>query len=171
MNTTVRARRHRLRTQLYDGTTTSFTCNIQRYQDLLSRQPISAMLSSLLIECCHDHDCRMNVLVIMPDHLHCIIGAHTPNGNPIKAMRRFKQRSGYRMLRLDPPVKWRNGFYDSVLRDEASLRRHLIYCLENPVRAGLVRSWKDYPYQYSEVYPLEGWDDLLVPDRSSREMR
>ena len=57
-----------------------------------------------------------------------------------------KQRSGYQHVRLYGLRLWQVGWFDHILRDHESLERHAAYTLANPVRAGLVRGWEDWPY-------------------------
>jgi putative transposase len=43
---------------------------------------------------------------------------------------------------------WQPESYDHVVRDEAELQRIRRYVLENPVKAGLVENWQDWPWSY-----------------------
>jgi REP element-mobilizing transposase RayT len=47
---------------------------------------------------------------------------------------------------------WEEGFFDHVLRSDESYAQKWNYVLENPVRAGLVNSVEDWPYQGEIVY-------------------
>ena len=42
--------------------------------------------------------------------------------------------------------KWQDGVFDRLLRRDESAESKWIYMRENPVRAGLVRRWEDWPY-------------------------
>jgi hypothetical protein len=44
------------------------------------------------------------------------------------------------------PWKWQDGVFDRLLRRDESAESKWIYMRENPVRAGLVRRWEDWPY-------------------------
>jgi hypothetical protein len=46
---------------------------------------------------------------------------------------------------LDGPF-WQRGFYDHALRKEEDIRKAAEYIVHNPVPAGLVEHWLDYPY-------------------------
>lgn len=48
---------------------------------------------------------------------------------------------------------WQKGFFDHVLRCSESYSQKWQYMLENPVRAGLVSEWSQWPWQ-GEVYPV-----------------
>jgi putative transposase len=43
---------------------------------------------------------------------------------------------------------WRDESYDHFVRDGGELERILWYVLFNPQKAGLVKSWKDWPWTY-----------------------
>ncbi len=43
---------------------------------------------------------------------------------------------------------WQHESYDHVVRDSVELERILWYILDNPVKAGLVNNWRDWPYGY-----------------------
>jgi hypothetical protein len=49
---------------------------------------------------------------------------------------------------LDASWKWQPGCFDRLLRSGESLREKWLYVEENPVRAGLVKHWEDWPYRY-----------------------
>ena len=43
---------------------------------------------------------------------------------------------------------WQHESYDHIVRDEAELQRIRLYVLNNPVRAGLVDEWRQWPWSY-----------------------
>ena len=43
-------------------------------------------------------------------------------------------------------MKWQDGVFDQLLRRDESAESKWIYMQENPVCAGLVRRWEDWPY-------------------------
>jgi REP-associated tyrosine transposase len=47
---------------------------------------------------------------------------------------------------------WQEGFFDHLLRTNESYSQKRNYVRENPVRAGLVKSAEDWPYQGEIVY-------------------
>ena len=49
---------------------------------------------------------------------------------------------------------WQSESYDHVVRNDVELKRIIAYVLNNPVKAGLVENWQDWPYSYvNEAYP------------------
>jgi putative transposase len=47
---------------------------------------------------------------------------------------------------------WQHESYDHVVRDEAELLRIRRYVLENPVKAGLVAHWQEWPWSYCKAF-------------------
>jgi putative transposase len=84
--------------------------------------------------------------ILMPDHLH-VIAAPTEDrdakiGNFAAAIKRWMRQE------LDASWKWQRGSFDRLLRSDESLHDKWLYIEENPVRAGLVKRWEDWPYRY-----------------------
>jgi len=84
--------------------------------------------------------------ILMPDHLHVIaaptIDRNAKVGNFSAAIKRWMRQE------LNASWKWQPGSFDRLLRADESLHDKWLYVEENPVRAGLVKSWQDWPYRY-----------------------
>jgi putative transposase len=84
--------------------------------------------------------------ILMPDHLHVIAAPTTDRdakvGNFSAAIKRWMRQE------LNASWKWQPGSFDRLLRSDESLHDKWLYVEENPVRAGLVKSWQDWPYRY-----------------------
>ena len=78
---------------------------------------------------------------LMPDHLHWLFQLGEGQALP-GVMLRVKGRSG----RLCGATLWQRGYHDHAVRKEENIREIARYIVANPLRAGLVRSLKDYPY-------------------------
>lgn len=89
--------------------------------------------------------------VIMPNHVHWLIGL----GNRTLAdlLRNVKSHAGFHVKRRllaqgriqkDDAI-WQDGYHDHALRTEESLHDVARYVVMNPVRAGLVKSVREYP--------------------------
>jgi putative transposase len=48
---------------------------------------------------------------------------------------------------LSAPWQWQPGSFDRLLRSDESAEEKWQYIRENPVRAGLVEKWQDWPYR------------------------
>ena len=88
---------------------------------------------------------RVLAAMLMPDHLH-VIAAPIDNrdaklGNFSGALKRWMRRE------LNASWHWQPGCFVRLLRSDESLHDKWLYVQQNPVRAGLVKHWKQWPYQ------------------------
>ncbi len=112
------------------------------------------------------HPFEIDAVVILPDHLHCILTL--PEGDPdfstlwglIKAyfsrrvakaerVSRSRQKRGERGL-------WQRRFWEHLIRDEIDYRRHVDYIHWNPVKHGWVSRVKDWPHSSFHGYVAQG---------------
>jgi putative transposase len=84
--------------------------------------------------------------VVMPDHLHWMLqlGPRRRLSAVVGSIKSFSARTVNRLTAKQGAV-WQPGFHDRALRKEEDLRSVARYVVANPVRAGLVRSVRDYP--------------------------
>jgi REP element-mobilizing transposase RayT len=81
--------------------------------------------------------------VIMPDHLHALVSPLDRDAPIIQfsaGLKRFVRRS------VSADWRWQDGVFDRLLRREESTEAKWLYMRENPLRAGLVPCWEDWPY-------------------------
>jgi REP element-mobilizing transposase RayT len=92
--------------------------------------------------------------VLMPDHFHAFV-ALDGRELTLSAWMKSLKNSLSKTLRGNGVAAphWQKGFFDHVLRSEESYSQKWEYVRENPVRAGLVERWEDWPYG-GEVHPL-----------------
>ena len=154
----VREKSHRLPKENYIGKWVDFTLCLSPRISLLNREDIFPKLEELLIEASYHYDCDVVVYMFMPDHLHSILASRTSSADPLSAIKRFKQRSGYWLRQQS--VVWQKGFYDHILRRDADLDHHIRYILANPIRAGLSSTWKAYPFKGSTIHPIDTWEEI-----------
>lgn len=100
------------------------------------------------------YDVAVGRYVIMPDHVHLFV-----RGNPdfvlsswVGGLKRAMSvavlnESQAKRLALQRKSLWQQGFFDHVLRNDESYAQKWEYVRENPVRAGLVAEWHEWPYQ------------------------
>jgi REP element-mobilizing transposase RayT len=84
--------------------------------------------------------------VIMPDHLHWLLAltGTRPLSRVMQSVKRASSRAINAAAAGSGPL-WQDGFHDHALRREEDLRETARYVVFNPVRAGIVRSLRDYP--------------------------
>jgi hypothetical protein len=51
---------------------------------------------------------------------------------------------------------WQPESYDRVIRDDRQLENKLRYTLYNPVKAGLISDWKQWPHTYCKPEFIDG---------------
>jgi putative transposase len=108
----------------------------------------------LVFRACRDrHPFTLTAGVILPDHLHCILAL--PAGDAVYAARwRLLQVLLQRIVGGGADI-WRT-FEAQPLRDEAELQRHIDYIHADPVRHGLVRLPRKWPFSSLHAYVQHG---------------
>ena len=83
----------------------------------------------------------------MPDHVHCFVRLPV-SGHLSSWVGLLKQAITLHLhgAGLDDGTVWQRGFFDHVLRSSESYREKWEYVVNNPVRAGLVKSASDWPF-------------------------
>jgi REP element-mobilizing transposase RayT len=112
------------------------------------RKPLlanKAALKAFNIAASKLQDWRVVAAMLMPDHLHTIVSPRKDRdaklGNFSGALKRWIREE------LNASWKWQPGCFDRLLRSDELLHEKWIYVQENPVRAGFVKDWKDWPYR------------------------
>jgi REP element-mobilizing transposase RayT len=103
---------------------------------------------------------RLLCYCIMPNHVHLLImplvidplrhhgkTAKYPVSDTLRLLKGSTARYCNEALNRDGAF-WQHESYDHYVRDENELARTILYVLNNPVKAGLVEDWKDWPYTY-----------------------
>ena len=93
--------------------------------------------------------------MLMPDHVHAFVAIDDQKVSLSVWMKSLKNAlsKAMRSQRIPSP-HWQKTFFDHVLRGADSYTEKWHYVRENPVRAGLVRQWQDWPFQ-GEIFPLQ----------------
>ena len=95
--------------------------------------------------------------VIMPEHVHLVIVPSSGAGLS-KMIQHVKGRFSWLYSRKNGAhgKLWQSRYYETVVRDEASLLRRIQYVEGDPVRAGIVSRPEEYPFSSA----AGGRDDL-----------
>ena len=83
---------------------------------------------------------NLNVLLLMPDHLHALIGIDGRDSLS-QLIRDYK-----RITAKLAGVQWQRNFFDHRIRQNESLREKFAYIRQNPVREGLTNCEDNWPY-------------------------
>lgn len=96
---------------------------------------------------------------IMPNHVHLVF-KHLINENKVDKednsypitdiLRNMKRHTAYKCNQIlnRKGAFWQSESYDRVIRDQDELENTIRYTLNNPVKAALVKTWKDWPHSY-----------------------
>ena len=82
--------------------------------------------------------------VLMPDHVHLLIAPVDRDaaiGNAAGAIKRWMRQD------LNADWEWQPGSFDRLLRSDESAEEKWQYIRQNPVRAGIVENWEDWPFR------------------------
>jgi len=88
----------------------------------------------------------LEAAVIMPDHVHIVAGiVSDPLPDLMRSFKGFTARAINKLLNRQGPV-WNSQYHDHAIRKDEVLLEVIQYCLNNPVRAGIVKDFHDYPH-------------------------
>jgi putative transposase len=133
----------------------AFTACVAGRDPLFSDLDVAKIFAAELGRAAARYACAVVVYCFMPDHLHVVLQGKSPEADLWRAMVFFKQRSGYWLKRMRPGVRWQKDFHDRAVRRDENLVDHLRYVVNNPVRAGLVEDWREYPCLGPDVFSLK----------------
>ena len=102
------------------------------------------------------HPFRMDAVVILPDHLHCIwtlpsgdtdfsMRWNLLKGHFSRAINKGEKISVSRAKRRERGI-WQRRFWEHLIRDENDLNKHIDYIHWNPVKHGWAKRVADWPY-------------------------
>ncbi len=93
---------------------------------------------------------RINLItaVVMPDHLHFVSELKdTSLSNVIHSLKSYTANKINKIIGRNGQL-WERQYYEHGIRNEESLMDIVKYCLENPLRKGLVDDFREYKYWY-----------------------
>lgn len=116
---------------------------------------------------------RIDALCLLPDHLHCIwtlpegASDYATRWKIIKARfsRRYLQTGGTAGAITTSKAQkgevgvWQRRYWEHMIRDQYDLSQHIDYIHYNPVKHGLVREVKEWPWSTFHCFVREGYYD------------
>ncbi len=166
------------------GGTGFFTVNLaDRNGNRLLVQEIAALRQAFRFVQA-DHPFRVDAVVILPDHLHCIWTLPPGDSDFSTRWSLIKgtfSRSIAKGGRISPSRAkrgkrglWQRRFWEHLIRDDEDLTRHIDYIHWNPVKHGWVRRVADWPHSSFHVFVrrgmyIESWGGEPVPDVAAGE--
>ena len=91
------------------------------------------------------HKWEFLAVVMMPDHMHMLVGPRMDPDESLSQMIRWFKR--WFNNAMTEPIPWQSGGFDRLLRGDESAIQKWHYMRENSVRAGLVADSRSWPYQ------------------------
>jgi putative transposase len=139
------------------------TCCTDRRQPFFKESQTVAETLIAIRQCTTGFQFALVAYCFMPDHLHLVLEGTAECSDLVAFMHGMKQRAGFAFKQRTGRPLWQPSYHDHVLRDEEVLLKVVRYVLDNPVRAGLVTSPRDYPFLGSDVYPLDWLLEAVDP--------
>ena len=152
-----------------------FTVNLlERRQRLLVDQ--ITVLREAVAATRRSHPFAIDAFVVLPDHLHTI-WTLPPDDRDFstrwrliksrfaKALPKRERLSDVRIARGERGI-WQRRFWEHLIRNESDYARHVDYCYINPVKHGLVKRVRDWPYSSfhrdveAGLFPLDWAGDI-----------
>ncbi|MDS4040582.1 MAG: transposase [Candidatus Competibacter sp.] len=148
----------RYRRSTTPGATYFFTVVTYRQRAMLCEPDTVALLREAFATVKQRHPFRIDAVVILPDHLHCLWtlppddADYSTRWMLIKS--HFTRRCAASLKTARSPALrhkreqtiWQHRYWEHQIRDERDFERHCDYLHYNPVNHGLVTRVADWPY-------------------------
>ncbi|TFG39046.1 MAG: hypothetical protein E4H48_09605, partial [Syntrophobacterales bacterium] len=90
----------------------------------------------------------LSAAVIMPDHVHFVLSLRTSSlAQLVHSFKSFTANKIYGLLSRRGQF-WQEQYHDHAISKDEVLKDVVLYLLNNPVRAGLVKDFHDWPFWY-----------------------
>lgn len=116
-------------------------------------------IAEIVMESIHYRDgifYNLYAYCIMSNHVHMVFEHiadpnRKPSNHPIsdilRDLKKYTARKSNIIINRSGKF-WHVESYDHVIRNDDELENQIAYVLHNPVKAGLVLNWEDWPYTY-----------------------
>jgi len=106
-------------------------------------------------------NCQMQAWVVMPNHIHLVVDVwDVPLVKLVNGWKGRSSREANKLLRRLGQF-WQEDYYDTLIRDEAHLKRAIRYTEQNPVKAYLVKAARAWPWssaRHRDEYERLTWE-------------
>jgi len=124
------------------------------------------VLRQAFVKVRQNHRFRIEAIVVLPDHLHCIWTLPPDDadfstrwglikGYFSRSIEKGERISDSRIKRGERGL-WQRRFWDHLIRDEADFLAHIDYIHWNPVKHGLVSNVTDWKYSSFHRFVMRG---------------
>jgi REP element-mobilizing transposase RayT len=115
-----------------------------------------ARVADIVAEALHHRDgktYRLDAYSIMPNHVHSVFAPLAQNNTPqslSSIMHSLKRNTAKRANQIlsRSGAFWEHESFDHYIRNRAEGNRIIKYVLQNPVKAGLVKTREEWPWNY-----------------------
>ncbi|MFK8056770.1 MAG: transposase [Saprospiraceae bacterium] len=125
---------------------------------ILHREELGGIVLKSWLHLSEQSEILLYAVCVMGNHVHVLLkGLSDSKLNQIgKLIQRHKSFTTTAIKKVDSSVEkvWDSGFYDRYVR-EGSFWEVLKYILDNPVKAGLVAQWKEWPLTFVDPRCLD----------------
>ncbi|WP_395753414.1 transposase [Prosthecobacter sp.] len=90
----------------------------------------------------------LTAFTIMTNHVHVLFDVHDiPMSDIIGSWKQYTATQANKYLGRSGPF-WQADYWDTYMRDDAHEERTIRYIRNNPVKAGLLADWRQWPWTY-----------------------
>ncbi|MGB5161465.1 MAG: transposase [Thermoanaerobaculia bacterium] len=105
-------------------------------------------LARPVFELLNEQDCTL-AACLMPDHLHWLLSDASRAQEAVSRFKSVSTRTSWSQGRHGK--LWQRSFWDHVIRRQEDLKAVAEYIIQNPVRQGLVREAREYPFHVTRL--------------------
>lgn len=128
----------------------------------LRQHGVAELVERTLLEA-NGHDYRIQAWVLMPNHIHLVVDVwDKPLAKLINIWKGRSSREANKFLGRKGEF-WQEDYYDTLIRDEAHLKRAVRYTEQNPAKAFLAKSAREWPWssaRHRDEYERMPWQRL-----------
>ncbi len=150
------------------GATFFFTVVTHRRENILCVKNNARLVKEAFDHIKVKHPFAMDTFVLLPDHIHCVWTLPENDNDFSMRWRLIKSYFSKRVENKNECFKspsraskgehgiWQRRFWEHLIRDDDDFNKHVEYIHYNPVKHGLVKSPKDWPYSSFHRYISQG---------------
>jgi putative transposase len=139
------------------------TSTIKQWRPLFENPIKRDTFESLLFSLIPSHADALMGYVIMPDHIHLLVGCANGGNQLSKFMQTLKSLSARKLFPGIGTI-WERRFDDLVIHSDKQYRTKLNYLHENPVRRGLVGEPTDWRWSSARFWMTECIHPVLTKE-------
>jgi putative transposase len=131
-----------------------------QYLDQASQGPFwlrQPQIAEIMLEALHFRDgdvYDLDAFTVMPNHVNVLFRpleksdeVYHAQQTIMHSLKRHTARQANKVLQREGAF-WQHESYDHVVRSQKELERIIAYILNNPVKAGLVEEWHEWPWTW-----------------------